>query len=418
MPRLLGLHLLLALAVVASPAWAKDKDKDKDEEEDEDEVDTTDKSGPDSDVFKDEGPEEEAVKRSAEGDTEDSEEPKDELDFNDEDEGDEIKFEDEEEEGQVTVGERQPGEDTAQIYRDQQKKVMDMTPDEEQLAWEKYLNKYPKSLFRDRIEERMEALSVAMFNERVPGSDRGSREIDAALRELNFAQPEKFASVDTRSHAAIGFELGLPNWFSLVGDFEYAFYRQASLHVGLSGKVNGPVLHAGAKYALIKSSRTGTILTPGIDLDILTVGGADAVPLMPYPKLAFGQRIDLLDGLDIQAQIGARLDLRSGFDPIYSAGLSIELRPSEVVTAFVETTGDIKYLGADDVEQPFKFFVATFGLRFRAKKPTNTQGDGRIDVGLAASAPYAYSYWADYNGAANIAGDFYLGLPSLGSKSK
>lgn len=85
-----------------------------------------------------------------------------------------------------------------------------MTPDEEQLVWESYLAKYPKSLFRDRIEEHMEELSAIMFGERVPGSDKGSAGVDAVDRELNFAQPFSLSSVDTRSHVSVGVQWGFP----------------------------------------------------------------------------------------------------------------------------------------------------------------------------------------------------------------
>jgi hypothetical protein len=104
----------------------------------------------------------------------------------------------------------------------------------------------------------------------------------------------------------------------------------------------------------------------------------------------------------------ARLDFRSGFEPIYPAGLIIELRPNEIVSAFVETSMDIRYLSSDEINESFKYFVGTFGIRFRAKKPTNDDGDGKITAGLAATAPYAYSYLGYYRGAATIFGDIYL----------
>lgn len=412
MRRLLGSTTLIALLLAVSPALAGDKkDKDKDKEEDEEEVDTSDKSAPGSDAFKDEEEDDDAPKvdRASDDDTEDTAEPKDEDDFEEDEDGDEIKFEDEEE-GQETVKDRQPGEDTAQLYREQQKKCADMTPDEEQLAWEKYLQKYPKTLFRERIDTRMEELSAAMFDERVPGSDRGPKDLDAAKREINFATPVKFRSVDPRTHASLGIELGFPSWFAFRADFEYAILRQLSAHVGIDGKVSNPQIHLGGKYAVIKSSRTGSILTPMLDLDILT--STNGVPLLLHPSVAFGQRINVLEGLDLQAQVGSQIDFSEGSGPIWTGGFNVELRPTEIVSAFVETDLRMKYIGVDDVPDSFLTYTATFGIRFRAVKPSNNQGDGRLMAGLAATAPYAYRFWGDYRGAADIVADYYFMSPS------
>lgn len=425
MRRLLGFSTLLVLVFAMGPAFAKDKkDKDKDDDsssddsskddssKDDDDVDTSDKTTPAGDDFKDDDDSDAPkVERAKEGDSDDTAEPTEGDDLHlENDNGDDLDFDEGEENAQETVKERQPGEDTAQLYRDQQKKCADMSPDEEQIAWEAYLKKYPKSLFRERIEERMEDLSGQMFNERVPGSGFSAKGIDAAKRELNFANPIRFTNVDTRTHANVAIELGFPDWVSIGGDFEYAFLRQLSAHIGLDGKVSGPTLHFGAKYAVLKSARTGTIFTPTLDFDFLTV--SSGFPILPHPILAFGQRINVMDGLDLQAQLGAKLDFRAGSAVSYTAGFNAELRPNEVVSAFVETDLAMKYIGDDAVPAPFMQYVATFGMRFRLAKPKTEQGDGRVTAGLAASAPYAYRYWGDYTGMAHIMGDFYFKSPT------
>lgn len=405
--RRLGFSLLLlglGAATVPSAAWAKDQDE-KEDEEDEDDGVAPGEPTPDADDFKeeDEGTPEAPPARLESGDTEDEKDP-DGLDFSEDDSADPgIDFKDETE--QETVQARAPGEDTAQLYRDMQKKVSGMNPDEEQIAWETYLNKYPKSLFRDRIELRMEELSNLMFGERVEGSDRGSGGVkDAAKRELNFATPMSQVSVDTRTKFTAGIELGLPNWFGGHLDAEYAILRNLSVHGGLGRGFAGGEIKIGGKYDLIKSTRTGTILVGGLDLGVNMSPSFVGVT----PMVGFGQRIKVLDGLDLQLVAAAPIELRQPIQPRVFGGFHAELHANETVSVFLGANTDWKYFGGDDGINTFTFLTGQLGLKFTAMKGKGVDGKNRMLVDVGANAPFAHSYWGFYRGAIDIGGEYYL----------
>lgn len=386
----------LTLLTLALPALAADKKKD----EDDDEVEVEKGLDVDESDFKEEGDDDAPPPARLEEDDK-AEEEGDELDFDDEDDTEALKFTDEDD--QKSVQPRQPGEDTAQIYRDGQKKVKDMSPDEEQIFWEDYLKRYPKSLFADRIETRMDELSVLMFGDRVEGSDIGARAVDAADRELNLTVPMKTAPVDTRTHVSVGAEWGFPSWASGQLDVEYAFLRQASAHLSLERDFAGAAISPGARYALIKSSRTGTVLSGGLDFKI----NAGPTFMAFRPTVGFGQRLRVMEGLDIQANMAIDVETREDSDLRWSWALVGGLRPNEIVSVFWEWNWDAKYLSNPDVDT-FTFFTTNLGLKFQAKKATNEQGDGKIDVGIGASFPYTTNYWGFYAGSVNFLGDFYF----------
>lgn len=401
MRRLPLLSVLIASVLFAGSAFAADKKKDK--KDDDDEIPMEKPLDVDESDFKDAGDDvaEPPPARLEEADKEETE--GDDLDFgDDEEEGDDIKFTDDDE--QQTVKPREKGEDTAQLYRDTQKKCKDMTPDEEQLVWEEYLRKYPKTLFADRIEERMEELSAVMFGERVPGSDKGARQVDAVQRELNWSVPWGLSPIDPRSHISVGVQWGFPSWFGGKVDAEYAFMRQASAHVLLARDFAGGVVQPGAKYAIIKSSRTGTILTAGLDAKI----NMSPTFVAFRPIVSFGQRLRVMDGLDISAQVAADFETREASDIRYNWGLHGELRPNKIVSVFWEWQWDAKYLGNEDVKDSFRFFTTTFGLKFNAQKAKTEQGGGRLDAGVGASYAYVQNYWGFYAGGVDLMGDYYF----------
>jgi hypothetical protein len=392
----------IAALLVSAPAFAADKAKKAAAEEAD--IPIGEALNVDEDDFKEAGDGDEAPppKRIEEADK-DEDDGSGELDFGDDAGGDEeLQFGEEDE--QQSVRPREAGEDTAKLYRDTQRRCKDMTPDEEQLVWEEYLGKYPKSLFRDRIEVHMEELSALMFGERVPGSDRGAGGIDAVDRELNFAQPFSLSPLDTRSHISVGIQWGFPSWFGGKLDAEYAFMRQLSGHVLLGRDFAGGVVQPGAKYAIIKSARTGTILSAGLDLKLNT----SPTFLAFRPTVGFGQRIRVAQGLDLAAQMAVDIETREGSDLRYNWGLSANLRANETVSVFWEWSWDAKYLSHPDVSDSFRFFTTTFGLKFTAKKATNAQGDGRLDAGLGAVLPYATNYWGFYLGGVDLMADYYL----------
>lgn len=414
MRRLSLLTALFGSLVLSGPAFAGDDDQDSSADTSKDKKKKSKKADDDDDIpigdtlkvdesdFKEEAPETEPKPKPVEDEAEP--ETEDELDFgDDENEEDDLKFTDGED-AQESVKPRQPGEDTAKLYRDTQKKCKDMTPDEEALVWEEYLKKYPKSLFRDRIDERMDELGALMFGERIPGSDKGARGVDAADRELNFAVPFSLATVDPRSRISVGVQWGFPSWFGGKVDAEYAFTRQFSAHALLGLDFAGPILQPGAKYAIIKSSRTGTILTGGLDVKL----NLSPTFVAFRPSILFGQRFRVAKGLDIGAQIAADIETREDSDIRWNAGLHAELRPNDIISLFWEWSWDAKYISHPDVDDSFRFFTTTFGLKFNAMKARNEQGGGKLDVGVGAVFPYATNYWGFYAGGVDIMADYYL----------
>lgn len=397
MRRFVGLTALLAILWVPALASAKDKDKDEEEEDDTEAPVKVDEGAFKEDEDKD-APNVKRLDTKDEGDKD--EEPSDDIKFEDS-EDDDLDFRDEE--TQESIKERGPGEDTAEIYRAAQNKAKEMGPEEELLLWERYLQKYPKSLFADRIEKRTEQLSSEMFGERVAGSDRGATRKDAALSELSFAIPVQYNSIDPRTHLSVGAEVGIPNWTAPRLDFEYAFWREFSAHVGLKQEIKNTAIVVGPKYAILKSARTRTIVTGLLDAKIFT----DPAFFTLHPGVGIGQRLDVLEGLDLQGQIGIDAELRNPVGIRYFGGVGGHLQASDKVGVFLETSVNMKYLGADDYET-FQFMVMSFGMKFNAMKAKNTDGKGRLDVGLAADFPYSYRYWGFYRGAVTLMADWYL----------
>lgn len=397
LPALL-LSLLPALTPSAS-AKEKDKKEDKDKEDEDDDLLREDDT-PSEDAFKEEDEDTApAPTRLQEGDKAEEEKEGDDLDFGDEGDDENIDFNGDDDE-QESVKPRQPGEDTAQIYRDAEAKYRELSMEEELLAWERYLQKYPKSLFRDRVEARIEDITQLLYEERVPGSDRGARPQDAAKAELNFFQPVHMSSPDTRRHITLEAAWGYPNWTALQLDYEHAFFREFAIHAGIDRDLTGTAIVAGAKYTPLKSARTGTLLSVGLDLKANTLPAFAGL----RPVVSVGQRLDIMDGLDLLGQAAVDLELRDPFGARIALGFGAELRPNDTVSVFFESNSNLKRI---DEDTTFTFMTGVFGLKFVPRKGDKA-GDGRIVAGLAADAPYSYHYWGFYRGAVDLLGAYYF----------
>lgn len=394
--------LLFFLATLTLPAWAAD---DKKKKEDDDDIPES-EAPLNEDLFKEESEETEEgqpVERLQEDDTEGTQDEPGDLDFVEPEQDENIEFNDDED-VQGDVKPRGPGEDTAELYRATTDRTRNMGPEEELLTWEQYLQKYPNSLFRERIEKRMDELSSDLFGERVPGSDQGGGSGGGgASQELGFALPMRLTPVDTRQRLSAGFEMGIPNWFGFKAEYEHQFMRQFSVSAGLKREYSGFVLHTGPRYALIKSARTGTILSGTLDLKL----NASPAFLAIQPTIAVGQRIDVLSGLDLHAQFSVIPDFTNPLGMRYAGGAGAELRANEVVYAFLETSATFKYLSNDSFA-PFEFMVASFGLKFVPGQKSGSTSDSQMQVGLGADAPYAWQYWGFYRGAFNGTFDWYM----------
>ncbi len=315
--------------------------------------------------------------------------------------GEELKFDDDEggsEDGVVKP--RGPGEDSAQIYRDALDEYGRLSADEEALAWERYLRKYPNSIFRSKIDQRVEELSSQLYEDAMFG-DGGDRVVDAARRELRYAQPMLLENIDPRTKLRAGFEWGYPNWINLMADYEYAVMRELSVHAGIRNRFTGYSFEAGPRYALIKSSRLGLLVTGIGDLRANLNPGFFAF----RPQLAVGKRIRMGDMyLDTNVQGGYDLVFQGGLSPRLVGGGNFSLAASDNLRIYVETSTYMKGMGEEQIGS-FRFNQVTFGMKFVERK---SKSQDKFEAGFGATAPYTVNYWRYHYGA--IAGDVNLYL--------
>ena len=364
MPLIASLIVLFA----ASPAFAQDDDDFLDDlfdEEDEDGI-----------------PEER--ERNADDDEED---------FFGEEEDEGGFFLDDEEEVEEAI---KAGQDTASIYRAFQKKVQDYQPEEQLAAWEGYLLEYPFSVFQDQIETEMDELAQGIYSERIVGPGGGGG--DAMRQELDLAVPLLLESIDPRSKLRAGLEWGFPAYLNLLVDGEYQIFRELSVHAGVRRRYTGWNAEAGVKYAPIKSTRTGTIVSGILDVHMNTN------PLFPAvrPQLGVGQVFKVGNGLHVQAQGGVDLEFWSdpGTQVRYIGGANIFYNAADNVGVFVETSTNMKAPGGTDLNT-FRFNVVTFGMRF-------VPNDSKSRVGISANVPYSTNYWSYHFGAVQADMNYFL----------
>ncbi|MCB9746270.1 MAG: hypothetical protein H6741_35455 [Alphaproteobacteria bacterium] len=377
----IGVALLLS-----APALAQDDDeKDESTKIDEDTFDLD-----DFDSFENDNLDDDDVKRLDSDDEEidlDAEENIDDEGYvPTEDEGGGLFGDELEELGEDEIGGE--GEDNAEIYRDYRNNMNDLGSEEELLAWERYLEKYPNSLFRERIDVRMEELTNEIYGERL-GEPIGGYQ-DAKDREIGLSHPILLENMDPRTRLRAGFEIGLGSYYTGVLDFEYQLLREWSVHAGARRRYTGGNIEVGTRYALVKSARLNLLVSGALDLHFNTNPGYPAV----RPMIAAGKRFDLGNGLDVQAQLGADLELpSSGRLPgvRYVGGLNATYLASDVVSFFFEGSVNMKHIGWDD-GSPFMFNVMSFGLRF-------TPGAAPAQISLNANVPVAYNYWGYHFGA-------------------
>jgi hypothetical protein len=301
--------------------------------------------------------------------------------------------EDDEEAPSGPLGQLGIGEDSASIYRAELAQVEGMSPDEESMAWEEYLAKYPKSVFRKTIVERQDQLADALY-----GSTAGPT-VDAGKAELHFAQGLLIEPIDPQTRLRAGFAWGFPNWINLLVDYEKQLQRNMSVHGGMQRRPSGWNVEGGVRYAIIKDTRTDFILTAIGDVHMVV---NPTVPAL-RPQLAAGKRVGIGSGhFDIQAQIGPDLMLYSEeFSPRMTGGVNITLAPSDTVEAFIETHTYMKDMGWEE-GNAFRFNQIAFGMRFMGKK--NPATGSQISSGAGAAVPYSVSYWKHHYGA--VMGDF------------
>lgn len=306
-----------------------------------------------------------------------------------------------EEEGEAVTGDR----DTEAEYRRTERELQRLGADEEVTEWERYLERYPNTVFRSRIEDRIDTLMDELFSRTVGQIEQS----DAMREEIGFAQPLLLENIDPRSRLQLAFEWGFPTYLGFVVDYEAQIARNFSIHAGLRRRYQGVNLEFGPHWAIVKSTRTNTLLTLIADVRL------NASPFFPAvrPQLAFGKRIGKLD---LQAQAGVDLEFRERFVPLRGDVLGVEPRivgginlyyaASERVGIFAEAGVFMKPVGGSGAifsGGTFAFNTASAGLKFF---PSNkNRPDARnMEANLGVNVPAGQNWWQFHAGS--IAGQF------------
>jgi len=286
--------------------------------------------------------------------------------------------------------EEDEGIDDEEVYNDYKSELRGESAAEELDAWRRYLDVYPKSVYRMEIEKRMKALEEAAFRE-MEEDELDSAEtsgVDAKEQEMFLREPGLIhMSANPRRHLKLHALWGFSDYLNYELSFEWAFLRKFSAFAALrhQGRGLGTQIQLGAKYALVKDVRTGVILTGAFslgvgynDFDRLNIGIEPWVgfawiasekfqvqtSIAPYVRL---DRPRLILVWDVQAVVS----------PTPALGIYVESKQKHSFTS-----GDgigTKYLG---------FHVAGVGVK------VFPQPNFELTVGV--NVPYAWNIWKDY----------------------
>ncbi|MFT6146622.1 MAG: hypothetical protein ACJAZO_005405 [Myxococcota bacterium] len=320
----------------------------------------------------------------------------DELDFGDEDEMGDFEFLDTDDDSGVDLlgGEVEPQfDDNAVVYRRTQERAADMAAEEEVELWEAYLRRYESSAFEGRIRDRIDEVISELYGETLQ-----TGEVDALDEEIDFSQGLNLEIMNPRTTIQGGIELGFPDYVNPYFGYDHQLARNFSVGGSLRRRYTGASVEATARYAIIKSVKTNTLLTA-----IGTVHfNADPTFIGFRPMIAAGKRF--ADKIDVQGQLGSELELGQG--PVgmrWFFGANVTYRASDTVAAFVETSGQLKNITFSP--RPFNFTVFTFGMKFMPQPKGLDPGQLQFNVG--ANVPYATSYYRFHFGSIMLQVNYY-----------
>ena len=287
------------------------------------------------------------------------------------------------------------GSDSAEIYRDATKEYKSLPPEDEIIAWRKYLQKYPNSKFTPAIDKRIEAVENQLYSGDIDDAEELQ---EGGRKELRFAQPLLLENIDPLTKLRFAFEMGLPNYINFLVDYERQLSRELSVHGGFRNRYTGSNAEFGVRYALMKSTRLQTIVTAIGDIRINTD------PFFPAfrPQIAAGKRFTLPNGfrIDSMAQLGTDLQIFNGITPALIGGIHITFVPSDTVNIFFESSTYMKEFFWEE-GNTFSFNTVSFGLKF-----VNPKQKDKFIAGFGTTVPYAHNYWRYHYGS--IAGDVNL----------
>jgi hypothetical protein len=381
--------MLALLAALLSPAWGQE-DEDIDDLDDDIDIEEPDEPAPPT------------PKPPPPPDEPDPVEPEDEEDDGLED------FRDPQDETDLLEDEpvNPTSGDTEVIYRKKQTQLAQLEADEELAGWEAYLAQYPNSAFRKRIESRMEELEDKIYE---LGPTGPGPQVDAGKLEIDFAQAMQLENLNPRTRLQGAFEWGLPDYLNIGADYEHQILRTLSIHGGVRRRYLGFNVEAGARWALVKSTRTNTIVSLIADVRVNTI------PAYPgfRPQLAAGKRFGKLDaqlqgGVDLEYRTWLGPDLEttvSAIQPNFVGGASFFYAASDRVGLFAETATYMKPLPADGAFAGglFRFNVISFGMKFF---PGSGAKDKEVNVG--ATVPYMQQWWQFHYGSIMGQFNYYL----------
>ena len=280
--------------------------------------------------------------------------------------------------------------DNEAIYGAYQAELEGESAAEELDSWNRYLEAYPKSMFRLEIEQKIQGLEEAAFQELAVEDDLDgpSEGADAKYQEMEFAEPAFLAlSPNTRRKVDVGVLWGFQDFLNYELMFEWAFFRNFSAFGAIrhDGHGFGAGLQAGAKYALVKDVRTGVVLSGAFSVDV-GYSGFDGLNIAIQPWIGFGWLASDI----VQVQTSLAFDLRlDRFHTWLVWDAMVVINPRPKFGIFVANHQKHSILKTEGVPvQYLGFHQAGVGVKLRPIQP--------IEITVGANIPYAWRLWKDY----------------------
>jgi hypothetical protein len=311
-----------------------------------------------------------------------------------------------------------PDVDDQEIYDSFKAELQGDPASEEIDAWNRYLEAYPKSMFRLQIERRIAALEDAahdeLLQEEAREAKREAERVDAKRAELEVPQPALLSvNPNPQRRVNAGLLWGYNNVLNYDLGFEWAFLRKFSAwgairHVGAGGGDLGLTAQIGAKYALIKDVRTGIVLSGYVAIQP-GYSQADNFLFTVTPGVGFAYAKTRFFQLSTTLQIDLQL---TAFRTVVWWDIQAVINPSQVVGIYLEskqkhgifTTAGNNVPSATDY---LAFYQAGVGVKIRPNEV--------MELTVGANIPYFWRIWKDYR-YVGIHGGVVFNLPGKPKK--
>ncbi len=288
-----------------------------------------------------------------------------------------------------------PGTDNATLYKQAQSRMKDLPTDEEVMAWEAYLEEYPNSVYRERIEARIDALLSKEYDE--SGSNTPSQAGDADRKQILLAQSLQLPNLNPRTKIQGGIQFGFPGYFGGNLDYERALLRNVSVHGGITGRFSGWGVEAGARYAFVKSTRDQLVATLIADIRM----NFNPVFFQVRPQIGFGK---IFGPAQLQMTAGAEIGTRKKETVAIIGGANVTVRVAKPVGVFVESSFHVRDLTR--AEGVLAFSQVSLGIKLYPS--LKRRNDDPIEISAAGGIPTATQYLQYYYGAVEAQGTYYF----------